>query len=130
MSCFRPTIPLMRKAPARSWTRCRSTSRCAPTSPTTTRQSCSNSDRSSRATERQRGRPGTHSPQPLDNTRRIGPRLRGDHGGMLFRLNDPHRLTIEPGTDVLDDVRKIFPVVLLAHIAEMRRDDDIVHLTE
>src|SRR4029078_3469848 len=46
----------------------------------------------------------------------------------LLRLDDPRRFAVEPGADVFDDVWKIFPVILLAYIAEMRRDDDIVHL--
>ena len=46
----------------------------------------------------------------------------------LFRLNNPHRLAVEPGADVFDDVGKIFPVVLLADIAEMRRKHDVVEL--
>src|SRR5262245_6607609 len=48
----------------------------------------------------------------------------------LLRLDNPHRLAVKPGANVLDDVVEIFPVILLAHIAEMRCDDDVVHLAE
>src|SRR4029079_12576618 len=84
----------MPKVPARSWTRCSSMSRCVPTSPITTRRSCS------------------------------------AWPDALLRLDDPPRFAVEPGADVFDDVWKIFPVILFAYIAEMRRDDDIVHLAE
>src|SRR5262249_25091331 len=71
------------------------------------------------------------------STSRYGPMLPttmrqsfSDLSDASLRLDDPHGLAVEPSSDVIDDVRKVFPVVLLAHIAEMRRDDDIVHLTE
>src|SRR5690242_17424639 len=48
----------------------------------------------------------------------------------LLRLDHPDRFAIEPGANVLDHVGKIFAVVLLADIAEMRRNHDIVHLAE
>ena len=39
----------------------------------------------------------------------------------LLRGDDPHRLAVEEAADVLDDVRVIALVVLLADVAEMRR---------
>src|SRR6185437_13019341 len=48
----------------------------------------------------------------------------------LLRLDHAHGLAVEPSADVLDDVGEIFPVILFAHIAEMRRDHDIVHLSK
>src|SRR5215831_15687388 len=47
-----------------------------------------------------------------------------------LRVDHPDRLAVEPGADVLDGVGEILPVILLADIAEMRRDHDIAHLAE
>src|SRR5262249_38922717 len=45
-------------------------------------------------------------------------------------LDHPDRFAVEPGSNILEDVGKVFPVVLLADISEMRRDHDIVELAK
>ena len=42
----------------------------------------------------------------------------------------PHRLAVEEGADVVDHAGEIGAVVLRRHVAEMRREHDIVHLAQ
>src|ERR1700704_4289999 len=46
----------------------------------------------------------------------------------VSRSEDAYGLAVEIAADILDDMRKIRPVVLFRHVTEMRRDYDIVEL--
>src|SRR5262245_35257925 len=48
----------------------------------------------------------------------------------LLRGDDPDRLAVEEAANVLDDVRIVALVILLADVAEMRGQHDIVELAE
>ena len=45
-------------------------------------------------------------------------------------LDHAHRLAVDEGADVLDDVGEVMLVVLPADISEMRRDHHVVHAPE
>src|SRR5690348_12263834 len=107
----------MPTAQGRSWIRSHSMNPCARMSPTTSPRNCWVSSLSSRATALWGGRlieAPVVAPTPPNS----------------LRLDHPDRLAIEPGADVLDNIREIFSVVLLADITKVRRDHDIIHLPE
>src|SRR5262249_8980512 len=128
-SCSRPIIPLTRKAPARSWIQCRWTKPCVRLSPTIPRRSYSTSLSAPQSLR------GLAPRIPLCQARKCPPK-RGDrvkpgHDDLAsLRLDHPDRFAVEPGSNILEDVGKVFPVVLLADISEMRRDHDIVELAK
>src|SRR5690349_897670 len=60
---------------------------------------------------------------PLNANRDNVPKTR-----MKLAADHAHRFAVEPRANVLDNIGKIFAVILFGDIAEMRCDDDVVQL--